>query len=78
MQSYAEREQDDSHLGELAGELDIGYESGGAGADGDSGEQVTQDRGYAEPLRDEVEEERREEPSRQGEDEVVRMHSDAW
>ena len=49
MQADAEHEQDDAHLGELMGQVDIANEAGGVRPDEDAGQEIAHDR-EAQPL----------------------------
>src|SRR5690606_14216961 len=71
VEADAEHEQDDAHLGELRGELAVGDEAGRVRADDQAGEQVTEDGREPEAVGSVAEDERRAEPRRQGQDQVL-------
>ena len=77
MQADAEHQQDDADLGQLAGQRLIGDEAGRIGPERYAGEQVADERRYADALRDGAENEGEAEPHDDGGDErgVVRHAS---
>ena len=58
MQADAEHQQHDADLGQLSGDDAIGDEAGGEGADRDPRDQVADQRGQAQAMGEEAEEER--------------------
>ena len=74
VQPDAEHQQDDADLGQLAGQRLVGDEAGRVGAERHAGQQVADERGYADALGDGAEDEGEAEPHDDGGDErgVVR------
>jgi hypothetical protein len=74
LQAHAKHQQDDADLGQLLGQVRIGDEPGRIGTHGHASEQISDDGGEAEALREVPEHQRGRKSTSQRQDQIERMH----
>ena len=70
----AEHQQDDADLGQLLRHVAVGHEAWSVGADEEPGDEIADDRGEADAMGGEAEDQRRAEAAGQRQDEIDRVH----
>ena len=74
LQAHAKHQQDDADLGQLLSEVRVGHEPGRIGTHGHASEQISDDRGEADALREVPEHQSGRQPTSQRQDQIEGMH----